>query len=180
MSLPAVLVADPPWSFDDKLPGDTRGAARQYNVLTQDEIERFPLPEMALDAWLFLWRVSSQVEEAYRVCRAWGFIPKTELVWRKLSLYGKAHFGMGRYLRASHETCIVATRGRPKPLVRNVRTIFSASVGKHSQKPELFYQLVEQLSAGPYVELFSRKRRGGLWTCHGDELPISEEKRLAL
>lgn len=164
-----VLVADPPWSFGDKLPGRTRGAEKNYPVLSQEEIEAFSLPLMAQDALLFLWRVSSQVEEAYRVCRSWGFVPKTELVWRKETKTGLQHFGMGRTLRASHETCIVAQRGRSIVKCRSVRSLFSAPVGRHSEKPELFYSIVEQLADGPYVELFARRPRHG-WTTYGNEL----------
>lgn len=163
-----VVVADPAWSFGDKLPGASRGAAKNYRVLSVDDICGFELPPLEPDAWLFLWRVSSQVEEAYRVVRAWGFVPKSEIVWEKLTSGGKAHFGMGRYVRASHESCIVAVRGRVKPLSRSVRSRFAAPVGRHSQKPEAFFDIVESLSAGPYVELFARRQRPG-WTCYGDE-----------
>ena len=113
--------------------------------------------------------MSSQVEEAYRVVRAWGFVPKSEIVWEKLTSSGKPWFGMGRYVRASHETCIVAVRGRVQPLVRNIRSRFSAPGGRHSEKPEVFYDLVERLAPGPYVELFARRQRPG-WTCLGDEI----------
>lgn len=164
-----VLVADPPWSFGDRLPGGSRGAEKNYPVLSQEEIEAFPLPPMAQDALLFLWRVSSQVEEAYRVCRAWGFVPKTELVWRKLTVTGLEHFGMGRTLRAAHETCLVAQRGASIVKSRSIRSIISAPVGRHSEKPDLFYKTVERLVDGPYVELFSRKARQG-WTTYGNEL----------
>lgn len=61
-----VLTADPPWSFGDKLPGALRGAEKNYSVLTIDGICKFELPMLADDAWLFLWRVSSQVEDAAR------------------------------------------------------------------------------------------------------------------
>lgn len=169
-----VITADPPWAFGDRLPGASRGAVKNYPVMSVDDICRFPLPPLADDALLFLWRVSSQVEEAYRVVRAWGFVPKTELVWRKLTVGGKRWFGMGRYLRAEHETAIVAVRGRIRVKVRNIRSTFEAPTGRHSEKPEVFYDLVEQLSDGPYVELFARRQRPG-WTCLGNELPAAGE-----
>src|SRR5689334_4809733 len=108
-----ILVADPPWAHRDPLPGSGRGAAKHYRVLTLDEICAFPLPPLADDALLILWRVASMGEEAYRVCRAWGFVPKSELVWKKLTRGGKRWFGMGRYVRCEHETAVVALRGRP-------------------------------------------------------------------
>lgn len=232
------LVADPPWSFGDKLPGGGRGAEKNYKVLSQVDIEQFlDATPLSLDPWsgpgespvirdqlapdcrLFLWRVSSQVEEAYRVCRAWGFAPKTELVWVKLTSSGwvnggnvdfdfdrvemegivprlgggaKVMYGMGRTLRASHESCVVASRGRPGLLSRTgepakgawARSVFAAPFTGHSAKPDEFYELVERTSPGPYLELFGRRRRPG-WTVLGDqvgpadcEVDLADEVRL--
>lgn len=41
--------------------------------------------------------------------------------------------------------------------------------GAHSQKPEAFFDLVEQVSPGPYVELFSRHHHRLGWDVWGDE-----------
>jgi len=175
----ACVVADPPWRFSDKLPGPGRGAEKHYPTMALAEIELFTLPALDDNAYLFLWRVSSMVEEAYKVVRAWGFVPKTEIVWikrtapGKRSPGGKRWFGMGRTVRAEHETCIVATRGKVAPLVRNIRSTFEAEVPArgHSAKPEAFYtDIVERLCAGPRLELFARCQRSG-WRCMGNQLP---------
>jgi N6-adenosine-specific RNA methylase IME4 len=136
---------------------------------------------------LFLWRVASMQEEALRVIRAWGFSLKTEVVWVKITepmetaYLGKSSlqqewrrfklaFGMGRTIRASHETCLVATRGKFRPRSLNVRSVFFAPRGQHSEKPEAFYtDVVEKLSCGPYIELFARRRRVG-WASEGLEV----------
>jgi N6-adenosine-specific RNA methylase IME4 len=181
-SLPfKVICADPPWSFGDRLPGPSRGAAKNYKVMSLEDVCRFPLPALAGDCWLFLWRVSSQVEEAYQVVRRWGFTPKSERVWNKLTKSGKPWFGMGRSVRAAHESCIIAVRGRPLRLSASIRSTFEASVpvgpdGRylHSGKPECFYDDVERLAAGPYVELFARRQRTN-WTCLGDQLTGTQE-----
>lgn len=168
-----VLSADPPWRFGDKLPGKSRGAAKNYKTLSVEEICKFGLPPLSSDCVLFLWRVSAMQEEALKVCRAWGFIPYAELVWQKRTKHGKKHFGMGRIVRASHETCLIGVREkRPKVKKKNVRSTFDAPVGRHSQKPEAFYDLIESLFDGPYVELFARRHRPG-WVCFGNELPPS-------
>jgi N6-adenosine-specific RNA methylase IME4 len=170
MTVAHVLVADPPWSFSDRLPGPSRGAAKNYRVLSLEDICNFALPPLAHNAWLFLWRVSAMQGAALTVARSWGFVPKTEIVWRKVTGTGKPWFGMGHYVRSAHETCIVAVRGSVRPKVRNVRSMFEAPVLEHSSKPEAFYDIVEQLADGPYVELFARRRRPG-WHSFGDELP---------
>lgn len=163
------VVADPPWQFRDKLPGPSRGAEKNYSLLSLEEVKNFPLPPIAPDARLFLWRVSSMQREALEVIEAWGFTLKTEIVWLKKTANGLPWFGMGRTVRASHETCLVASRGRPEVLNHNTRSVFEAPYTRHSGKPEEFFDLVEALSPGPYLELFARRERPG-WTCLGDEV----------
>jgi N6-adenosine-specific RNA methylase IME4 len=186
-----VLYADPPWKFGDKLPGPGRGAEKHYDVMGDgkggvDAICRFPLPHLEDDALLFLWRVSSQPEEALRVMRAWGFTPKSEIVWVKTKSgvvvetetpaeeIGLA-FGMGRYVRLCHEVCLIGARGKAASLILNhgVRSVLFAPVGEHSVKPDAMYKFIETLSDGPYVELFARRPQPG-WTQYGNELPGGE------
>lgn len=171
MKAARVVVADPPWAFGDKLPGRGRGAAKHYRTLRTAEICAFDLPPIADDAHLFLWRVSAMQPDALAVVAAWGFTVKAEIVWLKRTRTGKRWFGMGRQVRMEHETCLVATRGRPSVQSRSIRSTFEAEADKHrhSAKPEAFYALVERLCLGPYVELFARRRRAG-WTCLGDEV----------
>lgn len=166
------IVSDPPWKFGDKLPGDTRGAEKNYSVMSVDDICNLKLPPLADDALLFMWRVASQVEEACRVIRAWGFVPKSEIVWVKKTVDGNRHFGMGRYVRMEHEVCMIAARGKASKLVldKGVRSVFEAKrPARHSAKPDEFYRLVDQLSPGPTVELFARRHWPG-WLCLGDDL----------
>src|SRR5437667_9319644 len=44
-------------------------------------------------------------------------------------------------------------------LSKSIRSTFAAKVGRHSEKPEEFHWIVEQLCGGPYVELFARRQR---------------------
>ena len=207
-----VLTADPPWQFGDNTPH--KGATDHYKTMSVNEICDFPLPPLADDAVLFLWRVGggndkgSLGEDAYGVARAWGFTPKSEMVWRKTmpckecegngynppkglpqdmveafsamrvwceKCHGRGYklcTGMGRYVRGAHEVCLIATRGKPQfPDDKSVKSVFDAYRGEHSEKPQRFYERVEQLyKQGPYVELFARRRRKG-WYQFGDELP---------
>lgn len=170
-----VLLVDPPWKFGDSLPGLTRGAAKQYPCMPTHEIERLVLPPLAADCVLLLWKVAAMPSDALRVCQAWGFTPKTEIVWVKTTKASedtgatRLAFGMGHQVRACHETCVIATRGRVKPLHRSQRSVFMAPRLAHSQKPDAFYEIVEPLYAGPRVELFARRARDG-WTQFGFDL----------
>lgn len=165
-----VLLADPPWKFSDKVQGPGRGAEKHYPCMTVDQIVRFPLPPLADDCMLMLWRVAAMQQEALDVMRFWGFTLKSEVVWEKLTKHGKQHIGMGHYVRASHEVCLIGTRGRVQVQDRSVRSSFQAPVQEHSSKPDRIYEIAERLlPGGPYVELFARRVRSG-WLQHGHEL----------
>lgn len=183
------VVADPAWQFGDKLPGASRGAEKNYSCLSVEDLCRLRLPPIADDAHLFLWRVSAMQQEALDVVRAWGFVVKSELVWLKRTKTGKRHFGMGRHVRLEHEVCLIATRGRGAGVLnRSTRSTFTteccldddgggsfeAMVGRHSEKPSEFFQIVEDLVPGPRLELFARAQRPG-WTCVGDQVPGSPQ-----
>jgi len=162
------LVIDCPWPFADRLPGPGRGAGKHYPTMTIEQLEQLELPPLEPDCMLFSWRVSAMQLEALHLMAHWGFAQKTELVWNKLTKCGKRHFGMGHILRAAHEVCLVGTRGRAQVLDHSIRTTFEAKVGRHSVKPEEFYQLVERLSPGPYTEVFGRRPRRG-WQVLGND-----------
>ena len=170
-----VIVADPPWP-SRRFGGIWRAGRKEtgwsglkYNLMSIEEIVAYKMPHLTPTAVLFLWRLSSMQQEALDVCRAWGFRPYGEIVWHKKTTRGKDHFGMGMLLRGAHETCLVGVRKVPKP-VKHTRDLFEAvHTGRHSGKPEAFYDLVEKLLPGPYLELFARRKRRG-WTCRGAEL----------
>lgn len=166
------LVVDCPWKFGDTLPGPKRGASKHYDVMDVDELCAFKLPPIDQRAIMFFWRVASMQDEALKVINAWGFTVKSELVWIKTTVTGKRHFGMGRYVRMEHETCLIAVNNTSYTVEdKAIRSTFSAPVGRHSEKPDEFFELVERLVGDvPRVELFARKRRPG-WMCYGNELP---------
>lgn len=173
--------ADPPWPYRDKLKqsGTKRGAASNYRLLKLPGILTFLDDggwEVEDDAFLFLWRVGPFQQSAFRVMMAWGFEPTgAEIVWVKTTgpknpfMPSKLAFGMGHYVRNCHETCMIGRRGKAKVLNRSMRSVFEAPVGRHSEKPDEFYAIVEKLCDGPRLELFGRKRRTG-WTVIGDEV----------
>ena len=183
----ALVVADPPWQHLDQLPGVKRSAGAHYRTMSVDEIEAFHLPPIARDAALLLWRVASMQDEALSVALSWGFRVKSEIVWAKVSDHSpvlgsedaggasietlRLRIGMGRYVRNCHETCLIATRGKAASLVlrHDVPSVFFAPRGRHSEKPDRFYQIAEQLFPGPRIEMFARRRREG-WDQVGDEL----------
>lgn len=176
-----VVVADPPWLFSDKLPGEGRGAERHYKCLTFEHLcakEGFDFPKIGRDAVLFLWLVEAMQREALDLASAWGFTTKTSGVWLKRTSTGKRHFGMGRYLRAEHERFLICACGKVPVVDKSIRSTFEAPVGVHSAKPEEFYRIVEAMyplgGNNRHFELFARKTRPG-WTQYGNEVGKLDE-----
>ena len=164
------IVADPPWRYQDMTRMRVRTAEAHYPTMEVSEIARLPIPDLAeADAHLYVW-ITNPVLTEQRVdmapmtmVRAWGFEPKTLLTWIK------PRWGMGFFYRGQTEHVIFSVRGNlPIPPERRESNIIRAGVGRHSQKPEAFLDLVERVSPGPYLELFARRQRLG-WDTWGNE-----------
>lgn len=161
------LYADPPWHFNDQLDPTRR---KPYDTLSLDQLMELDLNcLMEEDSHLYLWSTSSHIHEALHLMKAWGFAYKTIIPWVKYTKHGKAHFGMGRYFRATHELCLFGVRGKLTTLTKNTRNILHAKTPpRHSAKPEEMYDLIETNSPPRFLELFSRNIREG-WVMLGDE-----------
>ena len=165
------IVADPPWPYQDSA---TRGAAEDhYDTMEIDAICELEISERrvrdlapAHGAHLYLWVPGMHLREgwALRVVRAWGFEPATMLTWVKPQM------GIGKWFRSASEYVLFCTRdGLPLTVQdKAYRNWFEADRGKHSQKPDAFYKLVQTVSPGPYLDLFGRTQREG-WEVWGDE-----------
>lgn len=159
-----LIYADPPWRFGH--PDSPHAPENHYPTMDLAPIKAIDVPA-ADDAVLFLWAVSSLLEEALEVVRAWGFECKTTLCWVKPSI------GPGVWLRNRHELLLVCRRGKhppPDPEDR-VDSVLEAPRGRHSEKPERVYELLERMyPRASKLELFARTRRPG-WSAWGNEVP---------
>jgi N6-adenosine-specific RNA methylase IME4 len=176
----SVIYADPPWEFhvySDK--GNQRSAERHYDVSSLDQIKKLPITALAAaDCALFLWGVWPELPGALDVIQAWGFDFKTVgFLWVKttsqaahIGLNGAGlHWGMGYHTRSNSEPCLLAMRGAPRRLAKDIHQVVIAPVGEHSAKPEEVRGRIERLFAGPYLELFGRKPAPE-WTVWGNEI----------
>jgi N6-adenosine-specific RNA methylase IME4 len=168
-----VLYADPPWHYGNSgVINDSDGyghAERHYPPLTIAELCALDVASLAADnAVLFLWVTSPLLAECWPVIKAWGFTYKASLVWDKVD------HNFGHYVSVRHELLLLCTRGsclpdHPTPMPDSVLTIPRSSI--HSQKPEAFRQLIDQLydgGADAKLELFARAAAPG-WSTWGNE-----------
>ena len=166
------IVVDPPWHLDtgpNVIGGKIeRGHdALAYDRMSLEAIRALDIPQIAApDAHLYLWTTNRYVEDAYALVRAWEFNPSALLVWCKKP----QGVGLGDTFRQTAEFVLFARRGH-LPARRIVdRTWFEWPRGKHSVKPDAFYELVESVTPPPYLDMFARRARPN-WTVWGAEAP---------
>jgi N6-adenosine-specific RNA methylase IME4 len=157
-----VIVADVPWRFNVRTDDVTHQGTCPYPDMALEDICALPVKKLAAkDCVLWLWTTNAHMRQSFAVLDAWGFESKTILTW------AKHKFGNGKWLRGQTEHCHLATRGKPTILLSDQSTLLTARVGAHSEKPEAFYRLVEQLCPGSKLELFARRQRLG-FVAHGN------------
>ncbi len=81
-----LIVADPCWSFSDKLTMSStkRGSASQYDVLTDQDIINLDVKSIASDdALLVLWVPSSKLQVGLDTMRSWNFTQTQTFIWVK-------------------------------------------------------------------------------------------------
>lgn len=170
------LVADPPWRYNSKLEG-LRGAT-DYPTMTQSELLTMPVGLWADDnAHLYLWTTDAFLVEAHQLARAWGFEPKNLITWVKGKERTDVHreivgiaptIGVGFYYRHATEHVLFCVRGSMPVINHDQPNVFFAPRGSHSEKPAAFYDIVERMSVGPYLDVFARKQRFN-WETFGNE-----------
>lgn len=139
--------------------------------MTLEEIAGLPIPGLAnKDARLFLWTTNAYNYVAHQLIDKWGFKHKQTLIWHKTN----ASPYPASIAVANAEFLLVANRGRPKRMSYAPSSVISAPIRRHSEKPEVFQDMVEQVSPGPYLEMFARRKRSG-WDSWGDEVESDVE-----
>lgn len=169
------ILADPPWRFMNrtgKVAPEHRRLSR-YDTLTVAEISAIPVVEHAADvAHCYLWVPNALLPDGLRVLKAWGFDYKTNLIWHKIRKDGGSDGrGVGFYFRNVTEMILFGVRGKHARTLdpgRRQVNLFSSRKREHSRKPDELYDIIEDCSRGPYLELFGRGVRDH-WTVWGDQ-----------
>jgi N6-adenosine-specific RNA methylase IME4 len=155
------IYADPPWQYDDQPP--LGGADKHYATMPVEAICALPVRDLAApQCHLHLWVTNAFLFRAPQIFAAWGFTFKSTFVWTKPRL------GTGHYWRNSHEILLLAIRGGLTARQKNLRSWHEAPRAAHSEKPQEIRDRIEQLSPGPYLELFGRSVVPG-WTVFGNQ-----------
>ena len=158
-----LILADPPWTYGS--PDSEFSPEQHYPTMTTAAIKALNVPA-AENCLLFLWAVNSLLDEAFEVLRAWGFEYRNNMVWVKSN-----GIGPGVWLRQRHELLLIASRGSVSPPdpVQRVDSVISAPRTRHSEKPLLVYDRIEEMYPQlSKLELFARNNRDG-WISWGNQ-----------
>lgn len=169
------ILADPPWRFNNRTGRVAPEYKRlhRYSSMSNDEIKALPVPDLAeAKSHLYLWVPNALIQLGLEVMEHWGFKYKTNLVWYKVRKDGGADGrGVGFYFRNVTELVLFGVRGNARtydPGRRQVN-IMTTRKREHSRKPDELYDIIEDCSPGPRLELFARHSRDG-WAQWGQEL----------
>jgi len=169
------VLADPPWRFINrtgKVAPEHRRLTR-YDTLSVTEIAELPIRNHVVDvAHCYLWVPNALLPYGLRVLEAWGFEYKTNLIWHKIRKDGGSDGrGVGFYFRNVTEILLFGVRGKGARTLDHGRrqvNLIASRKREHSRKPDEQYELIEQCSWGPYLELFGRGSREN-WTVWGNQ-----------
>jgi N6-adenosine-specific RNA methylase IME4 len=163
-----VIYADPPW---DVKAGPDWGSGEEskdllYPTMSLGEIAALPVDKLAADnSHLYLWTINKYIKETYDIARAWGFEPSTLLTWCK----PKHGIGLGGTFIQTTEHLLFCRKGTLNANKRIDTTWFEYPRGRHSEKPDEFRKMIEEVSPGNKIELFARIKSEG-WDVWGNEV----------
>jgi N6-adenosine-specific RNA methylase IME4 len=175
------ILSDPPWHWRARsAKGTGRGAVAHYSVMDFNDLAAMDVAKYAADdCVLFLWATDPMLPKAMELIERWGFVYKTVgFYWAKTTKTGSFHTGMGYWSRANVEQCLLATRGKPKRLAKDVRRLLVAPRQEHSRKPAEVRDRIVRLVGGPYLEMFSRESALG-WDSLGDQAGLFDGGHVA-
>ena len=126
---------------------------------------------------MFLWTIDKYLFEAQKIAEELGYKLHARMIWNKVNGIPAAYT-----VRFGHEYLLYMYRGKLTPVAKEaqgkVHTVFTEKVRRHSQKPEISYQIIDQLYPDlKKLELYARYEHEGfdVW---GNEAPgeIEEEE----
>lgn len=175
-----IIYADPPWKQfkggKKAARPNSSGEALPYKVIDLSEIANIMAKASELgdeNHVVFLWTIDKFLHAAEFMMERLGYKLHARMIWNKVTGIPAAFT-----IRYGHEYMLYFYKTKLLPVAKEERgkihSVFTEQVKKHSQKPEIAYQIIERLY--PKVnklELFARNKRMTLteqWDVWGNEV----------
>jgi len=172
-----LILSDPPWNQrrgqgrKDVRPNSS-GIELDYPTMELSDIQEHLRQATSLcneDAVLFLWTIDKYLFEAQNIAENCGWKLHARMIWNKITGI-PASFD----IRFGHEYLLYMYRGKLRPVANSERgkihSVFSEPVQRHSQKPEISYEIINRLYPNEKkLEMYSRLERKG-WDAFGNEV----------
>ena len=172
-----LVLADPPWKQAKGGKKSVRpvssGTELDYSVCSIEEIKEHLRQATSLcpgDSVLFLWTIDKYLFEAQQITEELGYKLHARMVWNKVTGIPAAFT-----VRYGHEYLLYMYKGKLQPVALEERgkihTVFTEKVQRHSQKPEISYEIINRLYPDlKKLEMYDRTKRDG-WDRWGLEAP---------
>lgn len=173
-----LIYADPPWKQSKggkkNVRANSSGKSLDYKTCELDEIKNHL--KMATknndNQILFLWTIDKYLFEAQQIAEELRFKLHARMIWDKITGIPAAFT-----VRYGHEYLLYMYKGKFIPVDKNERgkihTVFREKSKRHSQKPEVAYQIIERLYPNlTKLEMYARNEREG-FDCWGDQVSDS-------
>lgn len=168
-----IIYADPPWQYKDVKANDPRLGGITYPTMKLEDICNLPISGLCeKDTILFMWVTMPMLREGLQVIESGGFKYKTcAFTWVKQNPKNDGIYsGLGHWTNGNAELCLLATKGKPKRITKNIKQIVLAHRSRHSEKPsEVRDRIVSLMGDLPRIELSARQYADG-WDCWGNEV----------
>ena len=152
------LLVDPPWPH--------QGAV----AMSIEQICDLPIADIALEnSHLHLWTPDENLFDAQAVLKAWGFKLAGVFIWVRPTR------GAGKFWRCSHELLLLGVKGDCDFRSKTAMSWIQANRRSGGQKPAKIRRIIESVSPGPYVELFSNLETKGWVSCQMQDKPQSQK-----
>lgn len=163
-----LILADPPWKQVKGGKKSVRpissGTELDYPVCSLDEIKEHLQQATSLcseNSVLFLWTIDKYLLEAQQIAKELGYKLHARMIWNKVTGIPAAFT-----VRYGHEYLLYMYKGKLKPVALEERgkihTVFTEKVQKHSQKPEISYEIINRLYPDlKKLEMYARNKRDG-------------------
>lgn len=172
-----LILADPPWRQSKggkkKARPHTSGTELDYPTMSLYDIGVTLQKFMKLGAPnhnFFLWTIDKHLRESEQMMFSNGYKLHARMIWNKVTGIPAAFT-----IRYGHEYLLWFYKEKLLPVASEERgkihSVFTEQVKKHSQKPEVAYEILERLYPNAKkLELFARQKREN-WDIWGNELP---------